>query len=185
MELIREKSHIMDTHVYKYLIKKFFKRPVLDLGSGSFFENVDCAIDLHDEKAKDYTSFIKHDLNIRPYLVKEKFKTILCLRVMEYIRNPKAVVTEAFRLLEDNGVFIVTLSENKENYKKWVNGEGMSLKTNELKVKELRGLLEAAGFNVKEYCNSKLNFNQDFFQPLWKLVNGNLVYFVCKKRNIS
>ena len=36
-----KESHVMKSHIYRYLIKRYNKYPVLDLGSGAFFGDAD------------------------------------------------------------------------------------------------------------------------------------------------
>ena len=171
----RKKSWRMNIHIYKHLRRKYLTKPSLDLGSGSYFEDVDYAIDLYDDSAKDYCNFIKHNLCIKPYPLKKKFNTIMCIGTIEYIENREVLISEAYRLLAKNGTFIITLG-SIEKYDKWKN---YKLPVYQLTPKELKNKLIKVGFKVETYYNSYLNLNYKFLQPLWKLIHKQITFFVC------
>ena len=158
MEPVRKKSYIMDTHVYKHLMKKYFKSPVLDLGSGKFFEkNVDYAIDLYDSSADGKCNFIKHDLDVKPYPLNKKFKTITCFRVVCILKNPKIMVEEAYRLLGNEGVFIINACIDREGWNNGVVNNSYPTKYNGLTEKKLTHMLTNQGFKIiGKYYNSIL-----------------------------
>lgn len=177
----KRKSYLMQTHIYRFLKRKYFKSPLLEFGSGLFYEDADYMIDLYDDTAKDHCKFIKHDLDVSPYPINRKFKTILCMRVIEYIDRPNVMLSEAYRLLDHDGVFILTVINDRKRHSAWIENKGLPLKDNLLTDNKLRKLLTETEFHIKEYCNSRLNLNYEFLQPLWKLLNKDVIYFVCRK----
>jgi len=171
----------MQTHIYNFLKRKYFKRPMLELGSGKYPEDADYVIDLYDDTAKEHCKYIRHDLNKGPYPINKKFKTILCLRLIEYIDKPHVLLSEAYRLLDNNSIFIITVNNNRKRHRIWIESKGFPLKDNQLTDKKLRKMLIEEGFSIEEYYNSRLNIGNYFLQPLWKLLNKDVIYFVCRK----
>ena len=177
-----KQSYVMKSHIYKYLIKKYNMHPILELGAGAFFDNADYAIDLYDNTAKNYCNFMRHNLNVAPYPLNKKFNTIKCFRTIEYLENPRVLIKEAYKLLDDDGTFIILINNSKEVNDRWIKLKGLPIKTNSnVNETNLKKMLTQQGFSIEMYYNSFLGLNFKFLQPLWRLINGERTYFICKK----
>lgn len=107
---------MLGSYITEYLIKKYVKGKLLDLGCGDvpnyeFYkdkitENVcmDWAETYHDNQFLD----IIHDINNPFPLPDEEFDTILSSAVLEHIYNPKNVIAECYRILKKNGILILS-----------------------------------------------------------------------------
>ncbi len=180
MKYTMKKNHIQTTHIYKFLKNKYFKQPLLELGTGRFPEKSDVGIDLNDNTANKVTNLIKHDLNKDPYPLKRKFKTIICMRVIEFIKQPKVLVSEAYRLLSDDGIFIISMQDNLIGRKNWALNNGIEY--GDIFSPELENMLEDQGFTVDKYHNSFFNLNS--WQFVWQFFNHSIYYYVCRKNEI-
>jgi len=171
------------SNVYKYIKNKYIQQPILDLGSGFFWDDIpEYAIDLYFNDASKHCEFITHDLNIKPYPpLYIKFKTIKCMRTIEYIEKPKVLISEAHRLLREDGIFIITCKNNISQHRRWIKENNLPMKPNCITDKILKEMLINEGFKVKQYNNFIKGFNYSFLQPLWQLVNPNMTYFVCER----
>ncbi len=177
-----KQSYVMKSHIYRYLMKRYNKHTVLDLGSGAFFDDADYAIDLYDDTAKDYCHFIKHDLGKAPYPLNKKFKTIKCFRTIEYLKNPRTLIKEAYRLLDDDGTLLILTTISKELNDKWIRWKEFQMQTNTMTNEAvIKSILMEEGFIYKTYYNSLLGLNFIFLQPIWRLINNTRIFFVCKK----
>jgi len=170
-------------------MKKYYSPKLLDLGSGSGSVeetySIDYAIDLHDDSAKRYTKFIKHDLCKKPYPLDKKFKTILCLGTLHYIEEPDLLLKEVKRLLSADGHFILSFNMSKKIANWWANKWKCPIKHQDLTREQLIKLLNKNNFIIiKEYYNVSLNLLHGW-TFLWRLINPNKVYMVCKLNTIQ
>lgn len=106
----------LQAKVFSYVIKKYAKGSLLDLGCGNiplyeFYKNyisdnycVDWLNTLHKNDFLDLETDITKPLPIE----KETFDTILSTQVLEHIYNPSEFFAECKRLLKPNGVLIVS-----------------------------------------------------------------------------
>jgi 2-polyprenyl-3-methyl-5-hydroxy-6-metoxy-1,4-benzoquinol methylase len=153
-------------HHYVYLIKSHFcdkKIKILDIGCayGIFLGKCDqegwgtYGIDVSEfalKRAKKNTkaTLYLHDVEDSSIPLKERFDVITMFDIVEHLRYPKKALTNVYKLLDQNGLLIITTPNPKSYF--WKEKIGyrnkdpthISLK----KPKEWKKLLEECGFEV-------------------------------------
>ena len=124
---------------------------LLDMGCGNkpylriFRGNVQhhIGVDVPASPLTDHTLDAFSDVTQLPFK-DEGFNCVLCSEVLQYVQTPQAAMAEAFRVLKENGIFIVTATQM------WhiTNAPYDCYRFTEFGLKYLA---EAAGFRLKEH----------------------------------
>lgn len=152
----------------KYL-KKTSDLKILDFGSAEgktlaimdmLFANSNfVGIELSDELfyvntdlSKNIKVYCQDVLKINPSMFKCKFSIVTALAFLEHIKRPQEAIDIAYKLLENNGLFIATCPEpiwDKIATTLRLLNDGQH--EGELKKKRLKDMLQNAGFVLEKY----------------------------------
>jgi len=155
---------------FKFLIRGTQIIPgqkLLDIGCGSGQFLYEMKQFYMDVQGIEPGKIFKSDFNIKPDLIKAKYKKesfdlITMNHVLQHVNNPKEMVKEIYRILKQNGLFIVSASNTRslayEIFKKdWFQLDVPRHLFN-LSDKQLIKFLEERGFKViKNRHNSRPN----------------------------
>lgn len=180
------------------MARQVFERPILDIGCGEglfsyilFDEPVDVGIDPNEkeiERAKAYAMYTEFIQCSGEKIPKEdgKFNTIFSNSVLEHIPDVELVLTEAKRLLSNNGSFYVTVPTDKfdkntsiNKVLTFLNMHGLAQKYRDFfnnfwrhyhyySVEKWKTLFEKCGFMVLEtieYDSRDICIIDDFLAP--------------------
>ncbi len=188
-----EHSYTMESMVNSSrvrFIKTFLKTlvptgsKILDIGCGDFFlsrflpeyswTGLDINTDCSDK-------IIKHDLSAVPYPLKDNaFDAVVCSEVLEHVWEPRAIYSEANRLLKDNGVFLVS-TPNHDNidwvlnsHKEMLYDDKFSHQTEHIRFYNYathKRYLEKYGFTIESHTGCDSQFVEFFHKPRIALFN--------------
>jgi ubiquinone/menaquinone biosynthesis C-methylase UbiE len=152
-------------------VKKFYKTPCINLGSGhgEVEKNfkVDLSVDLFDDYAKRYNKFLKWDLDkeITP-LGDATYELAMCFGTIHYLQNPRVLINEVNRILKPNGRFLLNITMEKAGISNlWAVVNKVDMQHSGLVPKNLEKMLEESGFDIES-----------------KKALGLKTYYLCTKR---
>ena len=175
----RSKLSLFYRNHYLYpRLQKDLINPVLDIGCGigdylrfnsdAIGSDIDeILIKSHQKEGLKTELIVNNKLNFK----NNYFKSIIMDNVLEHIENPKPLVKEIYRVLENNGILLIGLPgekgfandpDHKINYSK----------------SELNNLLEPFGFKLKKI--KKMPFNISFLSKIMKQFCIYTYYEKCK-----
>jgi len=144
------------------------KEPILEIGggAGTFLKylNIKKAtiLDLAGkESLVGNFNFIKTDITKKISLDK-KYKTIFLMEVLEHIKNPLYLMSQAHDLLEDDGICYIMVPYTKLDLKR---KEGLSSHVCRWRDYELKDQLEKVGFKVQFLMKRRRYLNTAFWLP--------------------
>jgi len=103
------------------------------------------------QQVKNYVIKIKHDLNTPLPIQDNTIDIVICLFVLLHIDNIKLLFSEIYRILTDNGVFVLFHHIERKNYVYWQWNNKFKIHTNKWSYKEIENLLEYSFFKFKVY----------------------------------
>ena len=160
-----------------------YKAPILDIGGGpgAFlnFIGVNDATILDVAGSKSLAGkykFIEADITKKLPKLRNKFKTIFLMEVLEHIKNPLYLMAQVYDLLEDDGICYIAVPYTKLDIERKNQRAKVMCHVGRWKCKELQSQLSKLGFKSKVIQKRRRFKNTAFYLPHCWLV------LVLKKR---
>ena len=183
MESMAQSSRVRFFKTYlRNLVKPCCK--ILDIGCGDFFlsrllpefnwTGLDINTDCSDK-------IIKHDVSTVPYPLQDGvYDAVVCSEVLEHVWEPRAIYSEAYRLLKPNGIFIVS-TPNHDNidwvlnhHKEMLFDDKFSHQMEHIRFYNYethKKYLERYGFVIEDHTGCDAQFVEFFHKPREVLFN--------------
>jgi SAM-dependent methyltransferase len=170
-------------HLHRYLYASRFVagKSVLDLASGEGYGSnllaqsaaevigVDLAVEVVAHARQRYPrpnlEFLVGSITNVPISETRRFDVVVCFEAIEHIEDHRGLLAEIVRLLEEDGVLIVS-TPNKNAYHQTIQQEN-EFHVKELEFDEFRGLLQSRFQNVC-FLGQRIYAQSD----LWPVVSG-------------
>jgi SAM-dependent methyltransferase len=148
------------------------REPVLEIGGGAGtflkynkIENATIVDMAGRESLVGNYDFIEADITKKLPAFENKFKTIFIMEVLEHIKNPLYLAAQVYDLLDDNGIFYVSVPYTKLDINRNKQKNPLNCHVCRWKINELTDQMRKLGFNVSVIQKRRRFKNTAFYLP--------------------